>query len=278
MLPSLAHLESQDQAALQSSPEGGLIVYRISRRVSCSNPHSPHILATNVYSKTALLYGAACGLWSCPECARQNKRRWTFRAVHGADQALQQGRTVSFVTVTPHERLSASLSGKVLPHAWDMLRRRLLHASSQADYLLVPEPHKSGKLHLHGLFIDAPLKRKWWKDNARECGFGYQADMQEVKRVGGVAAYVGKYIGKTLQNSNLPKHFHRVRVSNGFPELPAAPGGSGWELTVLRPDQDLQQVVQSWKDIGYQVVLTDSANAWSAFEVFGGNSPMLIGE
>jgi len=189
--------------------------------------------------------------------------------VHGAGQALEDGRAVSFVTITPHERLSASTTSLVLPHAWDMLRKRMTRTSPNVDYMLVPEPHKSGKLHLHGLFIDAPLKRKWWKDNARACGFGYQADMKEVERVGGVAAYVGKYIGKTLQNSNLPKRFHRVRVSSGFPHLPTAQAGEDWEVTVLQPSQNLQAVIQSWKDLGYGIVLTDSANAWSAFELFG---------
>jgi len=31
----------------------------------------------------------------------------------------------------------------------------------------------------------------------------------------------------------------------------------------------LQAVIQTWKDLGYGIVLTDSANSWSAFELFG---------
>jgi hypothetical protein len=182
---------------------------------------------------------------------------------------LQAGRKVSFITITPHERLSPAASRLVLPHAWKLLQARMYRASLEVEYLLVPEPHKSGKLHLHGMFIDAPLKRKWWKDNARACGFGYQADLKEVERVGGVAAYIGKYLGKTLQNSNLPKRFHRVRASRGFPALPKTERDDGWETLALRPDQVLQEVADIWRAQGYNVVLTDNLSVWSACQVFG---------
>jgi len=269
MLPTLSRFDADDQALLKPSPAGGLIIYRISARISCSNPHAPHILAVNRYSQTALIYGAACGLWSCPECAQRNQRRWVFRAVNGANGALQQGRKVSFITITPHERLSPAATRIVLPRAWHNLRNRLDRTPGDVEYLLVPEPHKSGKLHLHGLFIDAPDRRKWWKDNARACGFGYQADLKEVERVGGVAAYIGKYISKSLVNANLPKRFHRVRASNGFPTLPQTERDDGWETLALKPDQVLQEVADIWRAQGFNVVFTDSESAYAAYSVFG---------
>lgn len=260
-IPTLSCLTHDDQAALSTlsrAASAGLIIYRPSVRGLCLNPHVPYLRATNHDAKIALLYKANCGQWSCPHCADLLKRRWTYRAVYAVSSALAAQQVVSFVTLTPHEKLSVQGSIYIMPRAWDKLRFRLRRAASEAAYMVVPEFHKSGKLHMHGIFIDAPLKRKWWKDNARACGMGYQADMKEVQRVGGVARYVGKYLGKTLQNSNLPHGRKRVFTSQEFPELPELPENAAWTFTALPAKAALSDQIELWQRAGYQVVLTDA--------------------
>jgi len=57
------------------------------------------------------------------------------------------------------------------------------------------------------------------KNNARSCGLGYEADVQNIESDGMAAAYVSKYIGKSLGGKPLPSHFRRVRCSQNWASL-----------------------------------------------------------
>jgi len=48
---------------------------------------------------------------------------------------------------------------------------------------------------------------------------GYQAKVELVESDGKAAAYVSKYIGKSLGGQPLPPHFHRVRCSQNWTAL-----------------------------------------------------------
>jgi hypothetical protein len=57
------------------------------------------------------------------------------------------------------------------------------------------------------------------KNNARECGFGYQVEVKPIEEDTAAAAYVSKYIAKSLGGFKLPAHFRRVRCSQNWTPL-----------------------------------------------------------
>lgn len=251
---------SQDADFL--SAVGGLILYRLTRQENnCTAPNRPLMKAVNRATKQAVFFRPACKSWRCPGCAENRKKRWLYVARHGAEVFDSQGIGVDFLTITSHEKLNAAGSFAVMSSAWDKLRRRIAHISLEHEYFLVPEQHKDGRWHIHAI-ITAKLPKRWWKDNARSCGFGYQSDVQEVKSLGGVYYYVSKYLGKTLQNSNLPRGFRRVRVSQGWPELPELPSPQGWIFLVLEHDRPLAWDVEAYQREGFSVAITDENVAW----------------
>ncbi len=191
-------------------------------------------------------------------------------ARHGTEVLLQRGIHVDFLTVTSHEKLGAAGSRAVLSSAWHKLARRVMHASDTHEYFLVPEQHQDGRWHIHAI-ITAKLPKRWWKDNARACGFGYQSDVQEVQSLGGVHFYATKYLTKTLQNSNLPRGFRRVRVSQGWPDLPELPSPTGWIFVMLERDRALSWDVEAYQREGFSVAITDENVAW---EIVNGGDPI----
>lgn len=48
---------------------------------------------------------------------------------------------------------------------------------------------------------------------------GFQAKVEPVESDGKAAAYVSKYIGKSLGGQSLPSHFRRVRCSQNWAQL-----------------------------------------------------------
>ncbi len=244
------------------SAEGGLTLYRLTQQESnCIAPNRPMLKAVNRATRQVVFFRPACKSWGCPGCAQKRAKRWVYVARHGTEALLQQGLHVDFLTVTSHEKLGAVGSLSVLSSAWNKLNRRIHRAADTADYFLVPEPHKNGRWHIHAI-ITAKLPKRWWKDNARACGFGYQSDVQEVRTLGGVHFYVTKYLTKSLQNSNLPRGFRRVRVSQGWPDLPELPSSPDWIFIVLERDRAVAWDVEAYEREGFSVVITDENGAW----------------
>lgn len=266
--PNISESQSSE-APLFMSPEGGLIVYRgIQQELECSAPNRPLLKAVNHATRQAILFHPRCKSWRCPACAAKNAQKAILRAVHGSEVLIAEGLRIDFVTVTSHEKLDAEASRAVLPLAWNKLNRRIKRAAQSALYFAIPEQHQDGRWHLHAM-TTARLPKKWWKDNARRCGLGYQSDVQEVKSLGGVAYYVAKYVGKTLQNSNLPTNFKRLRHSQEWPDLPALPKTPGWEFFPVQPHVPVQHEIDSYQRMGFTVVLADEVSSWDWIEHFG---------
>ena len=251
------------QTLLSPHEVGGLIIYRKSDREGgvCLSRGRPLLKAINHDQKQVIFFRPRCGSWSCPSCAEINANRVVLQAAHGAKLLAEAGAVLDFVTVTPHERLSPSASRVVLPSAWSMLRKRFTRATTSGhQYFVVPEQHKSGKWHLHAITA-FHLPKRWWKNNARECGFGYQVDVQNVQQPGQVAGYVGKYIGKNL-NDQYTRSLRHVLHSNKWPKLPDLPEPAGWEFLLLKRDQALNEEVARAQGMGYVVVLADESSSW----------------
>lgn len=182
-------------------------------------------------AQRALVTRADCDSWSCPECSRRMSENWVLRAQIGVRQFLNAGRTVDFVTITSHEKLKTfEATEAVWRAAWPVLYAALKRKDRDLQFFLVPERHKSGRMHVHALWT-AHVSKRWLKDNARARGLGHQADVDGVKSPHQATQYVTKYVGKSL-GDDVPKRFRRVRVSQGWPEMPtpeSETSGLKWE-------------------------------------------------
>lgn len=259
---SLENQQSVDDGIL--SAESGLIIYRISRGI-CTRPNVPYLRGINHQTKQVLIFRPDCGCWDCEHCAAILVKKHRFRAVNGLKVLSDAGSAADFVTVTSHEKLDHGGSLAALPKAWGQLRQRVNYVAGKSEYLLIPEFHKKGRVHFH-MLTTAILPARWWKDNARSCGFGFMSDAQEVKALGGVSNYVTKYLTKMIQNSNLPEHFRRVRASNGFPKLPDMPANPDWDFTKIPREVSIAMTVHHAEGLGYQVILSNGTDAWDLVE------------
>lgn len=210
-----------DMATGENSPRSGLIssIEQFDGPIDCPNQHVPYLLGINHVAVKAVIFRPRCKMWSCPVCGRANAWLWAFRAEHGAHTLYDAGKTISFATITSHEKLTPQQTWWVAPRAWMKLQARIRRAAGPYEYYSVPEEQGSGDMHFH-MLITVALGERWWKDNARECGFGYQNDEKEVWKEGGVTRYVVKYLGKSLEITTMPPRTRRVRTSRNWPKLP----------------------------------------------------------
>jgi hypothetical protein len=244
------------------SPKGLDLLIEQLHADECQNVRTPLLKAVNSTIRKAVYFHPRCKLWSCPVCSQINKELWTWRAFDGTKKLLKDnGGSVEFLTLTSHEKLNAAASVDVWPDAWKKLYMRAKRRCPDMEYFAVPERHKSGRLHVHAI-ITAAMAKKWWKDAARACGMGYQADLQEVLQLGGVGSYVGKYLGKTLEYSNWKRGFRRVRTSQQWPKLPMLALPEGWHFQKLEERMPLQLEINSLQRRGYEVALMGHRTAW----------------
>ena len=177
------------------------------------------LIGWDVVARRALVTRANCDSWTCPECSLRMAERWKLRAQIGVRQYIGAGLHVDFITITSHEKLdSFNATEAVWRKAWPVLYAALKRRGTPLHYFLVPEKHKDGRMHVHALWT-ANVTQKWLKDNARKRGLGYQCKARPVTDAGMAVRYVGKYIGKSL-GEGVPPRFRRVRVSQGWPEMP----------------------------------------------------------
>lgn len=248
------------------SASGLIYIEQLAATVDCKTPNRPWMVAQNANTKMAIFFQPTCKLWSCSYCSRINANRWILRGFLGTQALLDAGHHADMVTVTSHENLSAEASFRVLPLAWPKLYRRYKRAVSSDDpkaFIAVPERQpKSGKAHAH-LIITGGLSKRWWKDNARECGLGYQSDVKDANL--GAAGYLAKYLGKTLEEK-WPKNKRRVNTSRNWPALPELPPKLGWSFRTMATDLKLTPVLGDLTHDGYTVFGVPTAKAWALLD------------
>lgn len=227
----------------------------------CQTPRRPFLRGVNHEQHKAVFFRPRCKMWSCPACAPVNRGLWAVRAYHGAVCLETLTNPINFLTITSHEKLGPVASLAVLPHAWTLLNHRARRAAPEYQYLLVPEPHADGRVHIHAI-ENSGLGERWWKDNARECGFGFMAEEEELHSAAGAAYYVTKYISKGLGSAAWPKGFRRVRTSRRWPKTPELPNAEGWTFDRLPDSQQLDQAFHRLQGLGYEVRVMGSFEAW----------------
>jgi len=205
-------------------------------------------------TKRCLVSRANCNQWVCSECATRMAERWALRAEMGCRALQKQGDKVDFVTVTSHERLKTfTATEAVWSDAWSTLYAALKRKKQKLSYMIVPEKHADGRMHVHAIW-NAGVTQKWLKDNARSRGLGYQCKIIHLASLGYVAKYISKYIGKDL-GADCPARFRRVRVSNDWLDIPSpvTPGNSlRWEY--VSTNASLQIVYEQCQMRGYALI------------------------
>lgn len=244
-------------------PWGGLIYTRTTSENTCQNV--PMMVGKNPTSKAAVFFRPRCKLWSCPNCAKTNADLWIMRATYATHLLMEQGKPVDMVTITSHEKLSPTETIRVLPHAWDKLRKRAIYKAGKLDYLALPERHADYRVHIHALVL-CQFGRKWWKDNARACGLGYMAEDKPVYSAAGAGFYVGKYFTKQLRDACWAKGFRRIRTSKGWPKLPLLERNEAWEFAIVPKGESVASAFHTLRLKGYHVIETDHKTAWQLIE------------
>lgn len=191
--------------------------------------------------KTAVVYKSDCDEWECEECQIKKRGQWVARAVLGLMQITSQSQVSTFVTITTAEWYKTPAAAiAAFPIAWNKLYNRLKRRNSGLMYLTTIEFGKKTS-HMHAHFLtNATQNERWYKDNARACGMGYQAKVELVESDGKAAAYVSKYIGKSIGGQSLPPKFHRVRCSQNWAALPDLhPESDGYDWLVCNTNTSL---------------------------------------
>jgi len=214
----------------------------------CINPLSPYIVGLSKTDRKAVVFKSDCDTWECEECQQKKRQKWIARAVLGLIEITSIPQTSVFVTITTAEWYGEPAAAiATFPRAWNKLYGRLKRLTSDLRYLMTIEFGKKTS-HMHANFLtNATQNERWYKDNARACGLGFQAKVEPVESDGKAAAYVSKYIGKSLGGQPLPPHFRRVRCSQNWTPL------AQLELQQLSSDMD-------W------LVCNSTVSLWAAVE------------
>jgi hypothetical protein len=184
------------------------------------------LVAFDVVTQRALVTDADCGSWLCIECKDRMRAAWMRRVQHGVTVFHDNGVPVYFATITSHEKNKTfNACAEVWPDAWKKLHKKLNRTSETKEYVLIPEKHVDGRLHVHAIWT-FNVNTRWIKDNGRECGLGFMSQIgrkghkdEPIEDASKVSQYVAKYLGKQLGNE-LPPRFRRVRASQRWPDAP----------------------------------------------------------
>jgi len=147
-------------------------------------------------TRRVLVARANCDSWTCADCSKRMGERWGLRAKIGAREILGRGEILDFVTITSHERLKDFRSTeRVWKSAWGALYKAIKRKNQDFTYMIVPEKHEDGRMHVHCLW-NAGVTQKWLKDNARTRGLGHQCKIIHISAEGRAQQYVTKYVGE----------------------------------------------------------------------------------
>lgn len=160
-----------------------------------------------------------CNQWDCETCGARNAKRWIARIIDGCN--VLKVDSWYFATITAHRKWRGSIrSLENIRANWHKLRKRLRETAMLIDgafyYARVWEAHKDASFHMH-LITNSPVNTRWLKDNAIQCGLGYQAKIDKTVNAGQAAGYVSKYMLKAMPwSTHYPKGARRIEVSRNW--------------------------------------------------------------
>jgi hypothetical protein len=231
----------------------------------CETPGRPFLIGWHEGTRAALVTRPNCGLWSCPHCAQLNASRWTARAIRGAQQLLDRGENLYFLTLTHRGGISPARSRQRWRDCWPKLSARMRRAQPRkVEYLYVHEQHKSGVMHTH-VTLTGTWTERWWKDNPARTGFGYMNDLSVVDSAVNAGSYVAKYLAKMLQLLQWPPGWRRLGTSRGWPVLPPAERVEGWQWLAAKFAQEVRAEIESLALQGYRIEILDDKDLVDSF-------------
>lgn len=249
-----------DAQASKECPQSGLSFIEQLTALSagyCSKDNRAYISGAIEERRQILLLRPACKMWNCEPCAARNGKRWIARIINGVNHIGGEWR---MFTLTAHEKWRKKSSVKNLRQGWSKLRKRMARhkytGKKELFFVRVYEQHEDGSFHMHGL-VNLKIGIRWLKDNARQCGLGYQAEIHTVDNAGQVAGYISKYMVKNADLARAgvewEKGLRRVEVSRNFPKLPALQSeiDINWFLTQTRDGQ--LRYAQTYYIRGYEI-------------------------
>jgi len=68
------------------------------------------------------------------------------------------------------------------------------------------------------MITSADIETRWYKDNARACGLGYEADVVAILAGVECGGYMIKYLTKAIAVIGWPKYWRRVNTSRKWPK------------------------------------------------------------
>jgi len=80
---------------------------------------------------------------------------------------------------------------------------------------------------------------------------------------------VAKYMGKALENQNLPPRFRHFRRSNGWPKMPEMSSPDGWVFFKVDTHISETDEVAAYQNMGFQVIIADESAAWDWIKNYG---------
>lgn len=225
----------------------------------CPAQGTPFLKLDNSSDRTRYIVKARCKQWTCPYCAKVNKHQHYIRILNGCNYLFNQGYDLNFVTITSHKNVRGLLpSYRVFQKAWKTLSqraRRQVEATTGLPlaYVYIPETHRDGTLHWHGVFTGG-LSTRWWKDNCAETGMGHQA--KSVKLDTGIQAtnYCLKYVTKHIGQEIDIKRFRRINYSQNFPDKPVADGTAKWQVVEAKTSI-VALIHEAWYRLDYDAKL-----------------------
>jgi len=226
----------------------------------CPTLGTPYLYSDDSENKVRRIIKTRCKLWTCPYCAEINALSHYIRILNGINTLQETGETINFVTITSHEKIRDFKTGyRVWQSAWRKLqeraRRKVSNSGAGLEFVYLFEDQKEGGLHVHGLFTGG-LQTRWWKDNARECGLGYQAKSENVNNAGLASSYVVKYVAKNIGLAIDIKRFRRINYSRGFPPVPKIEASSAW--TIVAKNEAINTLIEdAWVNLNYDVELNN---------------------
>lgn len=204
--------------------------------------------------KKILICDTDCETWSCEECADKMRRLHQLRIIEACGVTL--GGIWCFLTITSHEKMRGyDATRKNLQGGMRKLFERMRRKNGSRHYVLIHEYHSDGvSLHIHMLY-NALIDERWLKDNARQCGMGFECKAILLNDPKASGKYVTKYLSKSIGQGDLfPKRFKRVRYSVGFPKFEFDEKESEYKWNAINRDREELKHLISWhKEHGFSV-------------------------
>lgn len=194
----------------------------------CPKKNTPTAIGVSADGRFATATKLGCKMWDCPYCSTKRKGYLVVKTYNGIEHYKAEGYEHWFFgTLTMHRNWRGWASIENFQRNWNKFYQRMKRGTDGTlYYVLLPEQHRDGSLHVH-LISTCPQETAWWKDNGAQCGMGFKNENKPLTSTAKAAWYVTKYVQKSLGRADWPVRFRRVRFSRFWPE-PESDGGWQW--------------------------------------------------